>query len=538
MDFVEGLPISKGCFVIMVVVDRLSKYAHFMSLKHPFTAAQAALLFFNNVFKLHGLPKTIVSDRGSTFTSSFWKELFRLQGVNLSYSSTYHPQSDGQTEAVNKCLEHFLRSLSGDKPRLWTDWLSLAEWWYNSTFHTSTKMTPFEAVYGTPPIRLQAYIPGLTANQSVDQLLQTREQILATLKSNLSLAQDRMSNPDKLTWRCTEDGKFSVKSTYHLQGELVDRRRGQSSISSRYADLWTKIWKIKVSNAIKKFLWRAGLESIPTEQNMYKRKVVESPYCPICLAEPETAIHTLWSCRAAKDVWGSCSRRLQKCGMEGSTFQQLLTQFFSSKPAEVLEEIAITAYHVWKRRNYFVFEGKFISPITICDQSLNALDDYKNFVKQPPIRKANNSAMIQTWEAPPPNTFKVNLDAAIDKIKCKVGVGVIIRDCEGKVIASLRSSRGLFLDAQLGEAVAVLKATSLCVNLELRQVVFEGDALSIVKAVNSPAEKWSSDGMITRDVKCMLQKFDKWSVRNVTRGINFVAHELARNATPIIGGVY
>lgn len=82
--FVEGLPILKGYFVIMVVVDRLSKYAHFMSLKHPFIVAQMALLFLNNVFKLHGLPKTIVSDHGSTFTTSFWREHFRLQWVNLS----------------------------------------------------------------------------------------------------------------------------------------------------------------------------------------------------------------------------------------------------------------------------------------------------------------------------------------------------------------------------------------------------------------------------------------------------------------------
>lgn len=91
----EDLPISKGYFVVMVVVDRLSKYAHFMPLGHPFTIVQVATLFFNNVFKLHGLPKIIVSDRDSTFTSSFWREIFKLQGVNLSYSSAYYPQSDG-----------------------------------------------------------------------------------------------------------------------------------------------------------------------------------------------------------------------------------------------------------------------------------------------------------------------------------------------------------------------------------------------------------------------------------------------------------
>lgn len=86
MDFVEGLPISKGYLVIIVVVDRLPKYAHFMPLKHPFTTTKVTVLFLNNVFKLHGKPKTIVSDKGSTFTSLFWRELFKLQGVNLSYS--------------------------------------------------------------------------------------------------------------------------------------------------------------------------------------------------------------------------------------------------------------------------------------------------------------------------------------------------------------------------------------------------------------------------------------------------------------------
>lgn len=95
MDFIEGLPYSQGKNVIFVVVDRFSKYAHFVPLSHPYTAPTVAHVFFDNIFKLHGLPESIVCDRDVTFTSTFWKELFRLSGTQLCFTSAYHPQSDG-----------------------------------------------------------------------------------------------------------------------------------------------------------------------------------------------------------------------------------------------------------------------------------------------------------------------------------------------------------------------------------------------------------------------------------------------------------
>ncbi|WVZ83942.1 hypothetical protein U9M48_031036, partial [Paspalum notatum var. saurae] len=146
MDFIEGLPRSHQYDCILVVVDTFSKYAHFIPLSHPFTAANVAKLFMENVFKLHGFPHSIISDRDRVFTSQFWQELFKLVGTTLRLSSAYHPQSDGQTERVNQCLETYLRCFVHACPAQWKEWLHLAEFWYNTSFHSSLSKTPFEVL--------------------------------------------------------------------------------------------------------------------------------------------------------------------------------------------------------------------------------------------------------------------------------------------------------------------------------------------------------------------------------------------------------
>jgi transposase InsO family protein len=151
MDFIEGLPSSKGYNCILVVVDKFSKYAHFIALAHPFTALQVAKVFVDQVYRLHGLPSAIISDRDKVFTSALWKELFRMTQTDLLMSTAYHPQTDGQTERVNQCLEGYLRCAVHACPTKWKDWLPLAEFWYNSSYHSSLNKTPFEVLYGNEP---------------------------------------------------------------------------------------------------------------------------------------------------------------------------------------------------------------------------------------------------------------------------------------------------------------------------------------------------------------------------------------------------
>ena len=132
LDFIEGLPSSHGKDSILVVVNRLSKYAHFVALSHPFSAKTVAEQFVEHIVKLHGMPKSIISDRDPIFISKFWQEFFTISGTQLKLSSAYHPQTDGQTEVVNRFVEQYLRFFVHQWPRKWYSYLPWTEYWYNT----------------------------------------------------------------------------------------------------------------------------------------------------------------------------------------------------------------------------------------------------------------------------------------------------------------------------------------------------------------------------------------------------------------------
>lgn len=163
-----------------------------MRLIIPFSALTVAQVYLDQVYKLHGSPKSIISDRDKIFTSKFWAEFMRLQGVQLKLSTAYHPQTDGQSEVLNRCLETYLRCMCHEVPQEWSHWLPLAEFWYNTNFHTAIKKTPYEVVYNEPPPIHRPYIAGSTLLEAVDRSLQTRDRTIQMLKFNLHKPQNRM----------------------------------------------------------------------------------------------------------------------------------------------------------------------------------------------------------------------------------------------------------------------------------------------------------------------------------------------------------
>jgi hypothetical protein len=195
LDFIVGLPnTSLRHDSIWVIVDRLTKTAHFLPVHTTYNAKKYAEIYLDQIVRLHGVPKTIIFDRGAQFITRFWEQLQHALGTKLIRSSAYHPQTDGQTERVNQILEDMLRACVLQYDKNWDKCLSLAKFSYNNSYQTSLKMAPFEALYGrhcrTPLSWSQ------TGERKIfgPDLVTKAEEKVKTIQSNLKAAQSRQKS--------------------------------------------------------------------------------------------------------------------------------------------------------------------------------------------------------------------------------------------------------------------------------------------------------------------------------------------------------
>ncbi|KAI3747412.1 hypothetical protein L6452_09868 [Arctium lappa] len=192
MDLVTGLPQSpKGHDAIWVIVDRLTKSAHFLPIKETYSLEKLARLYIDEIVTRHGVPSSIVSNRDARFSSAFWRSLQRELGSQLKLSTTYHPQTDGQSERTIQTLEDMLRACVIDFKGSWEIHLPLIEFSYNNSYHASIQTAPFEALYGrkcrTPLCWNEVGERQLAGLEIVQVTADKVDQIIARLKS----AQDR-----------------------------------------------------------------------------------------------------------------------------------------------------------------------------------------------------------------------------------------------------------------------------------------------------------------------------------------------------------
>jgi hypothetical protein len=192
MDFTVGLPRTRdGYDSIWVIVDRMTKVAHFIPVKTTYLGAQLAELYMSMIVCLLGVPNKIVSDRGTQFTSRFGKRLHESMDTMLNFSSAYHPQTDGQTERTNQVLEDMLRACALKYDRSWDKSLHYVEFSYNNSYQASLKMTPFEALYGRK-CRTPLYWNQTGESQVFGpEILQEAEKQVQIVRENLKTAQSR-----------------------------------------------------------------------------------------------------------------------------------------------------------------------------------------------------------------------------------------------------------------------------------------------------------------------------------------------------------
>jgi transposase InsO family protein len=248
MDFVLGLPrTKKGRDSVFVVVDRFSKMAHFIPCHKTDDATHVADLFFREIVRLHGVPNTIVSDRDAKFLSHFWRTLWAKLGTKLLFSTTCHPQTDGQTEVVNRTLSTMLRAVLKKNIKMWEECLPHIEFAYNRSPHSTTKKCPFEVVYGFVPHAPIDLLPLPTSERLNLDAKQRAELILklhATTKEHIEQMNSRYKHsgskgrkhvtfePGDLVWLHLRKDRFP-----HLRkSKLLPRADGPFKVLDRIND--------------------------------------------------------------------------------------------------------------------------------------------------------------------------------------------------------------------------------------------------------------------------------------------------------------
>uniref|UniRef100_A0A8C5QNB5 Gypsy retrotransposon integrase-like protein 1 n=1 Tax=Leptobrachium leishanense TaxID=445787 RepID=A0A8C5QNB5_9ANUR len=226
MDFIVDLPPSEGNTTILTVIDRFSKMAHFVPLKKLPSSEQLAGIFAKEVVWLHGIPQEIVSDRGTQLISRFWRSFCKEMGINLSFSSAYHPQSNGAAERTNQSLEQYLRFFISHQQDNWSSLLPWAELARNNVVHDSSGHTPFFATYGFHP----ALLPGTPSESPIPALndhLQLLRQSWTRIQSALQKA-------------CVAHKKFADR--HRRPGPYVPGQRVW--LSTRHIKLWVPSHKL------------------------------------------------------------------------------------------------------------------------------------------------------------------------------------------------------------------------------------------------------------------------------------------------------
>jgi len=242
------LPVVAGKDAILVVCDRLSKMTHFVATTEGTSAEGLARLFQDNMWKLHRLPESVVLDRGPQFAAELTKELNRMLGIKTKLSTTFHPQTDGQTERINQEVEQYLRFFIEHRQKDWPEWLAMAEFAINNKVHTATKISPFMANYGKE-LRMGGDIRKKGKVESATEFAERMKKVHEEAEAALRKTQEEMKRyadrgrKEMEEWR---KGDWVLLSTK----DLVFKERLSKKLMKRYVGPYA-IEEVVLSNAVK-----------------------------------------------------------------------------------------------------------------------------------------------------------------------------------------------------------------------------------------------------------------------------------------------
>ncbi|KAM6574984.1 uncharacterized protein LOC115696372 [Cannabis sativa] len=380
---------------------------------------------------------------------------------------------------------------------------------------------------------------GAHTNHVADYITATREWNIECLQSDFSTpdVDNILKIPlsflpvnDRWIWHYEDSGDYSVSSGYTLASSLGEE--DLSSCSHTQETWWKSFWKLNLPSKVKIFGWKVIQSSIPVAKSLYHRKILTSATCSLCQSAWESIGHALFSCCHAKEVWKFSGFSIDFTNADRLQDGDYLMHLSSIYEKSAFENILCLMWFIWSDRNNFIHGKKVKTPLQMWTQSVAYMDQYRSITSAvtPAASNRTSQASVASWKPPPENTFKLNVDAALDSSRSKIGIGVIVRNSAGQVKAALSTPAIGNFKSQEMEAKAMSVGLSWAKTYQLPIDFVETDCLMLVNALNGDVSQYSGFYDLVSDVKFHLSNFSNTCVSHIRRNANQAAHGLARYA--------
>ena len=331
---------------------------------------------------------------------------------------------------------------------------------------------------------------------------------------------------DKLCWGSNLDGRYSVKAGYNLLVSEDLNSDADASPVSMPKNSWKGLWNLRTPNRMKTLLWRAISNALPTRANLVKRKVLTDPNCQACGEALESPLHALWSCPKLNSVWSVHFNLLRSEARDSSSFLDVFRLCLEN--SHLSDLFAMIAYLLWLRRNKMRV-GEAVADLKLINSmAQDALIEFQQATSKPP--KPPPARTISKWLPPPSNWVKANFDGAIFQGSAEAGLGAIIRNDCGLVMAALTQVISLPISVEIVEVLAARRALIFALELGFDQVILEGDSEIAIRAMNSDDYMAAPFGHLIADIKALAPHFRSLVFCHTRWLGNRVAHRLARAA--------
>lgn len=324
-----------------------------------------------------------------------------------------------------------------------------------------------------------------------------------------------------------QKGDFTVKSAYHIAYDLTEAtEEGECSSSDPNAKLWKKLWCLHLPAKVKIFGWRACINGLPKMENLFLRGISTNNTCLVCKKDLECIQHALLGCEFAKMVWNHWQDTPLTFHHSRLSFLDSALYLIINKTVEDLELFFASTWAIWYNRNQIIHNKAGFSSKQVWQTAQSTMED---FTEAATTDLSFRRLVPSKWEPPSPGFYKINVDGATAEHDRYSSVCVVIRDSKGQLVAALSSQLQALYPAKLVEVLAMEQGVLLAPELQLSQVIFEANALSIIQATNNNLSR-NAFGHIIQELQQARHSFAKCYFKHVCRDFNKVAHELAQFA--------